>query len=118
MLRREWDELTKQTASDEEWEIAHTVYQRHPMIPNVGGKEKLLKIYKLGGYGLLRDMTMGAAQLEPLYEAEKEALRERDEAAEVLAVAELRWIEATRRYNAARSRREEYATQWSVISQP
>jgi hypothetical protein len=62
----------------EDWQTIQTVYNFHPAIPEVGGKEKIASLFNLGGMGLLRDMLATAQEGQALEEnihASREALR-------------------------------------------
>lgn len=52
--------------TDEEWNIIHTVYQFHPSIPDVNGKDHIATLYKMGGFGLISDMLPTACEGERL----------------------------------------------------
>jgi hypothetical protein len=64
MNMQEWHKLTNWNPEGEEaqaeWETIHTVYQWHPAIPDVAGKQVLAGLFKIGGLGLLRDMEEAA----------------------------------------------------------
>lgn len=60
MMQNEWEERIGHEVSREEWETTHQVYQFHPLISDSHGKDDLLKIYKLGGFGLIRSMLPDA----------------------------------------------------------
>ena len=61
MLPREWLKLIDaEEMSEKEWETVHRVYQTHPLIGEVKGKQDLLALYKLGGMGLIESMVPDA----------------------------------------------------------
>jgi hypothetical protein len=60
----EWIERTKYHPTDQEWEIISLVYTFHPLISDVNGKKEIAKLFKQGGIGLLRDMTLGASTIK------------------------------------------------------
>ena len=66
MLANEFVSLTGYQPSAEEWQTINLVYTFHPMIPDVGGKEKLASLFVLGGVGLLRDMEPTAREAADL----------------------------------------------------
>jgi hypothetical protein len=41
---------------EEDWEIIQTVYNYHPLISDVKGKDELCSLFIQGGMGLMRDM--------------------------------------------------------------
>lgn len=74
MMQDEWLKLTKQPfIPEDDWEIIHTVYQWHPLIPEVDGKKVMLKFYKQGGLGLIKGMLPAAKEAERLYQAYNDA---------------------------------------------
>lgn len=66
MNQNEFCKLTGKLPTEEEWAVIHDVYQHHPAVPDVGGKEKLASLYKLGGMGLLREMRPAAVDASEL----------------------------------------------------
>lgn len=46
--------------------VVHPVYQFHPLIPDVGGKDKIAALFHMGGIGLMRDMLPTARRFETL----------------------------------------------------
>lgn len=56
MNQREFTERTGFEPTSEQWEAIHTVYQFHPCIPDVGGKDKLASLFRMGGLGLILGM--------------------------------------------------------------
>jgi len=49
---------------EKQWAVITTVYNFHPMIKDVGGKDQMLELWKTGGYGLIEDMHGTAAHIE------------------------------------------------------
>lgn len=76
MMQSEWEQMTGQPTTIQEWDVVHTVYQWHPMIGDVDGKKQLLALYKLGGIGLLRDMLTTANRAYELSSHEDELDRQ------------------------------------------
>ena len=56
----------KEPLTPEEWETVHTVYQFHPMISEINGKDQIANIYKIGGIGLIQSMIPVACQAEAI----------------------------------------------------
>jgi len=79
MMQSEWTKLTGHNPSDFEWGVIHTVYQFHPTIPDLGGKEKLAQLFALGGFGLMTDMQRAAREFAEKGEEESKLLAERME---------------------------------------
>jgi hypothetical protein len=69
MMKSEWERAIKHYITDEEWDIVHRVYQTHPLISDVDGKKDLLRIYEVGGFGLISSMLpdADAAMIEESY---------------------------------------------------
>jgi hypothetical protein len=84
----EWVDRVKTDVSDEDWVVIHQVYQWHPMIPDVNGKDVLAKLYKQGGIGLMESMVPAANEAEKRYSRVREAQLALDVAKQVLQDAE------------------------------
>ena len=57
MMQKEWEELVKHDVTPDEYRIVEQVYMYHPLVL---GKADMLKIYKLGGMGLIESMLPDA----------------------------------------------------------
>ena len=64
MMKNEFEERIGAEVSTEEYRIVERVYMWHPAIPNVGGKDVIAQLYKLGGMALIEDMDIRATALE------------------------------------------------------
>lgn len=73
MMKQEFENLIGSSITQEEYRIVENVYMWHPAIPNVGGKEVIAQLYKIGGMSLMEDMCIRASALE----AESKNIRER-----------------------------------------
>lgn len=49
---------------EEDYAIVEFVYNWHPSIPDVGGKDTIAALYELGGMRLIRDMVKTAEHAE------------------------------------------------------
>lgn len=76
MMQHEFEDRIGAELTPEEYKIVERVYTWHPAIPNVGGKDKLAEIYKLGGMELIEDMDIRAIHLEAEYESICDKLHE------------------------------------------
>ena len=52
MSKNEFETLIGASVTPDQWEVIERVYNFHPDIPNVGGKEKIASIWKSGGDSL------------------------------------------------------------------
>ena len=87
MNRQEFlDRIGEKEISDAQWVVAHEVYQWHPSIPDVGGKEVIASLYKVGGVGLLSDMLNTAYATRDAEQKVEDARRALQEAQNALAV--------------------------------
>ena len=76
MMKHEFESRIGAEVTPEEYKIVEHVYTWHPSIPNVGGKDILAQIYKLGGMTVIMDMDGSATAAESIYEDICEKLRE------------------------------------------
>lgn len=76
MMKHEFEERIGAELTPEQYAIVERVYTWHPAIPNVGGKDKLAELYKLGGMPLIEDMDNRAYALEYEYNSICDRLRE------------------------------------------
>lgn len=82
MTRNEFEDLAGECVTDETFEVVQFVYNFHPAISEVTGKNEIAGIYKLGGLRVLRDMYPTACKAKALEEdirkksSELSALRE------------------------------------------
>lgn len=67
----EWAEKTHRNPeriSDVEWEVVEIVYCSHPAIPDVGGKDVIANLWKVGKLGIIREMLPVARECMELEE--------------------------------------------------
>ena len=76
MMKHEFEERIGAELTPEQYEIVERVYTWHPAIPNVGGKDKLAELYRLGGMPLIEDMDNRAYAREYEYNSICDRLRE------------------------------------------
>jgi hypothetical protein len=76
MMKHEFEERIGAELTPEQYEIVERVYTWHPAIPNVGGKDKLAELYRLGGMDLIEDMDNRAYAREYEYNSICDRLRE------------------------------------------
>ena len=56
MQKAEFEERIEGQVSDEDYKLIEFVYQFHPVIRNVSGKDEVAELYKSFGMALFRDM--------------------------------------------------------------
>lgn len=56
MSKQEFEKMIRAEVCAEDYAIIEYIYTWHPSIPNVGGKEKIAELWKIGGIGLIRSM--------------------------------------------------------------
>lgn len=56
MQKREFEEMIEQPVSNSDYEVIETVYQWHPSIKEVSGKEEVAELYKSFGMAIFYDM--------------------------------------------------------------
>ena len=67
MMKQEFEQRIDAEVTPEEYKVVEHVYMWHPAIPNVGGKDMLAQIWKLGGMDLIEDMDCRATSREAEY---------------------------------------------------
>lgn len=79
MQKREFEAMIEQPVSDAEYKVIETVYQWHPSVKEVSGKEEVAELYKSFGMAIFYDMLPRAEknhELESkLHHAQKEVER-------------------------------------------
>lgn len=75
MMKHEFEQRIERELTPEEYKIVEHVYTWHPAIPNVGGKDVLAQIFKLGGMTVMLDMDGSATAAEAIYEQTCDKLR-------------------------------------------
>ncbi len=76
MQKREFEEMIEQPVSDAEYRVIETVYQWHPSVKEVSGKEEVAELYKSFGMAIFHDMLSRA---EKNRELERQFLHARAE---------------------------------------
>lgn len=76
MQKREFEEMIEQPVSDAEYRVIETVYQWHPSVKEVSGKEEVAELYKSFGMAIFHDMLPRA---EKNRELERQFLHARAE---------------------------------------
>lgn len=56
MQKREFEEMIEHPVSDAEYRVIETVYQWHPSVKEVSGKEEVAGLYKSFGMAIFHDM--------------------------------------------------------------
>lgn len=56
MQKREFEGMIEQPVSDAEYKVIETVYQWHPSVKEVSGKEEVAELYKSFGMAIFHDM--------------------------------------------------------------
>ena len=68
MTKQEFEKISGKTVSQGDYAKIEFVYQFHPSIPNVEGKEMIAELYNLGGMRLIKDMLPTARTNKDLEE--------------------------------------------------
>lgn len=76
MQKREFEKMIEQPVSDAEYKVIETVYQWHPSVKEVSGKEEVAELYKSFGMAIFHDMLPRA---EKNRELERQFLHARAE---------------------------------------
>ena len=95
MQKREFEEMIEQPVSDAEYKVIETVYQWHPSVKEVSGKEEVAELYKSFGMAIFHDMLPRAEKdrelerqfLQALEEHLKMSERQRQRDREAIALA-------------------------------
>lgn len=85
MQKREFEEMIEQPVSDAEYRVIETVYQWHPSVKEVSGKEEVAELYKSFGMAIFHDMLPRA---EKNRELERQFLHARAEMERIKAEME------------------------------
>lgn len=56
MQKQEFEKLIENPVTDAEYKVIETVYQWHPSVSNVSGKEEVAELYKSFGITIFYDM--------------------------------------------------------------
>lgn len=62
MTKQEFEELYGKEVGKTQYDVIEEVYTFHPIIKNVGGKEQIATLYKMGGMRLMYDMLPTARE--------------------------------------------------------
>lgn len=68
MQKAEFEERIEGQVSDEDYKLIEFVYQWHPVIRNVSGKDEVAELYKSFGMALFRDMEPRAKKAKEVEE--------------------------------------------------
>lgn len=66
MQKHEFEERIESTVSDEDYKLIEFVYQFHPVIRNVSGKDEVAELYKSFGMALLEGFEIDEAAMGEL----------------------------------------------------
>lgn len=96
MQKHEFEERIESTVSDEDYKLIEFVYQFHPVIRNVSGKDEVAELYKSFGMALFRDMEPRAKKTKEVEEKMTSCRLEIEKLTELLATrkAEMKDLEA------------------------
>lgn len=96
MQKHEFEERIESTVSDEDYKLIEFVYQFHPVIRNVSGKDEVAELYKSFGMALFRDMEPRAKKAKEVEEKMTSYRLEIETLTELLATrkAEMKDLEA------------------------
>ena len=68
MMKEEFEKIIGREVTPPEYAKIEFVYQFHPTIPEVGGKETIAKLFEIGGMRLIKDMLPTARIAKDLEE--------------------------------------------------
>lgn len=68
MQKAEFEERIEGQVSDEDYKLIEFIYQWHPVIRNVSGKDEVAELYKSFGMALFRDMEPRAKKAKEVEE--------------------------------------------------
>lgn len=68
MQKAEFEERIEGQVSDEDYKLIEFIYQWHPVIRNVSGKDEVAELYKSFGMALFRDMEPRAKKTKEVEE--------------------------------------------------
>jgi len=74
MMKHEFESLIGEEIGIGDFELVELVYNYHPAIKNIGGKEQVMNLYKGFGLVIFRDME-GRAQNMAVLDAQEQNLR-------------------------------------------
>lgn len=72
MQKQEFEALINTQVTIDEYSTIDFVYTWHPIIPDVGGKQKIADIYKVGGISLIKDMVKTAQKAKELADVKED----------------------------------------------
>ena len=78
MNKQEFEERIKGSISEQNYKIIETVYNYHPSISEVNGKDQIVNLYEIGGMALIRSM-MESANIMKTLEKEKSKIKTTNE---------------------------------------
>ncbi len=110
MEKREFEKMIEQPISDVEYRIIETVYQWHPSVNEVSGKEEVAELYKSFGMTIFYDMLPRA---ERNCELEKQLCHAQAKVKQIKGE-----MEELYRNNAPETLRRKCKSLWSVGGTP
>ncbi len=75
MTREEFNERVTHPVTVEEYRTIEYVYNHHPAIDNVNGKNQIVMLYELGGMAVMKDMVDRAREADNMLEEMKNLRR-------------------------------------------
>lgn len=66
MTKQEFEQRLGKQVNSADYSIIEYVYNFHPSIGEIGGKDQMASLYKIGGMRLIRDMLPTAQKAEKL----------------------------------------------------
>lgn len=96
MQKAEFEERIEGQVSDEDYKLIEFIYQWHPVIRNVSGKDEVAELYKSFGMALFRDMEPRAKKAKEVEEKMTSCRLKIETLTELLATrkAEMKDLEA------------------------
>lgn len=122
MMKHEFEERINAEISDQDYKTVELVYTWHTAIPNVGGKDMIAQLYKIGGMAVINDMAKSASvrcanimRMERVVQDVKEEMRSVEEKMEELDAEmrnlRMRWQELSSQYAYAKENLRVYSEQ-------
>ena len=73
MTKQEFEQRLGKQVNSADYSVIEYVYNFHPSISDVGGKDQIASLYKIGGMRLIKDMIPTAQRAEKLEEEMRQA---------------------------------------------
>lgn len=71
MMKKEFEERLGAEVSEKNYRIIEIVYNWHPAVASVNGKDQIVELYKIGGMSVINGMVEAAVIIRDLEEEER-----------------------------------------------